>query len=735
MFRSINMMPNMPPQTVCQCSHCPVDQALIASRQACMLNDYPRIHMVPPPAPVPPQLYRVISEAPHLTSADRALFLRNSVFRLIYENIYLALTDSKLLGWYLALSPDDRKIIQDDGGFHQFLKKHPGLELSKHHVYVKNVIPEESRDNFPLYHNRYKGYNEHQSCLHTNYSRPPLQTADPKVQEISKLTWPMAHTSNDHNDKNLEEQLANMSRDMQLEKHIQEVNPQTTTVVLLSSPDLHCSGGSALLQNVGHETSLKENFYSILEADKSIVLCVPNQSPDTSQLLSGDLVSGNEVSIIESIIRKTEDRSTSPMTAVCTCDATVGTEQTMTMSTLSQTEPQQTADKHLNTEVYMLDLDYVTEEYITIKTERDKLLEKMTIQRTTLARVVNDLKTLETDYNKMREKILSGISLQDLKPLSLDKEKTEGSTVAMRITDTEKTSAGSPKQHDDTMDAEPAHISDNNNNSSQESEMLDSSKGNAEVKRAVTCVPMDGSTSQRPDGKLSVSTEAWFDAEEDLSSGRSEVQLKEDEDLAARTMDKPKVVNAGLCVSGLPTNVTENDVRILFQKYRVSEIHISSLKELSVAIVIVETQQSEAAMRELNGLKIKGHTLQVERINPSRSEDQGQSFTCTSKAESSNNLSKNQNQSPASSSLQKKVVCVSPTAQGTFVPQHYGTMGSFDILMSELTQRHPSVSRQRIVDALLELRAKYRGVLSGLPLRTIRDMTSDLLTSSPAPKI
>lgn len=74
------------------------------------------------------------------------------------------------------------------------------------------------------------------------------------------------------------------------------------------------------------------------------------------------------------------------------------------------------------------------------------------------------------------------------------------------------------------------------------------------------------------------------------------------------------------------------------------------------------------------------------------------------------------------------MVCISPTAKGTFVPQHYGTMGSFDTLMMELTQRHPDVGRQRIVDALMELKTQHQGVLSGLPLGTIREMTSELLT-------
>ena len=35
-----------------------------------------------------------------------------SVFNLVYTHRCLALTDPKLLGWYLSLSPEDRKIIQ-----------------------------------------------------------------------------------------------------------------------------------------------------------------------------------------------------------------------------------------------------------------------------------------------------------------------------------------------------------------------------------------------------------------------------------------------------------------------------------------------------------------------------------------------------------------------------------------------------------------------------------------------
>lgn len=73
-----------------------------------------------------------------------------------------------------------------------------------------------------------------------------------------------------------------------------------------------------------------------------------------------------------------------------------------------------------------------------------------------------------------------------------------------------------------------------------------------------------------------------------------------------------------------------------------------------------------------------------------------------------------------------------PTATGTYVPQqppaNATTMGSFDTLMGRLSERHPQVARQKIVAALLELRAQHHGSLSGLPLRTIVEMTSELLS-------
>lgn len=68
----------------------------------------------------------------------------------------------------------------------------------------------------------------------------------------------------------------------------------------------------------------------------------------------------------------------------------------------------------------------------------------------------------------------------------------------------------------------------------------------------------------------------------------------------------------------------------------------------------------------------------------------------------------------------------SPTARGTFVPQHYGTMEFMATLMTELKRRHPGVKRQKIVEALIELKGKEP--LIRLSLSTITDMMSQLLS-------
>ncbi|XP_010787832.1 RNA-binding protein 44 isoform X2 [Notothenia coriiceps] len=252
---------------------------------------------------------------------------------------------------------------------------------------------------------------------------------------------------------------------------------------------------------------------------------------------------------------------------------------------------------------------------------------------------------------------------------------------------------------------------------------------------------------QTPAACKDVSTlEAWFDAEEDLQPAAA---AETEPDPTVITTDQTsesgskEVESSVLYVSNLPSNASECDVMQWFEKYHPSEVSISALKnDLRVAIVRISGAQSaEAAVRELNGSSMHGHALHVGHINRARDETQNQDQasgtvrgpesapTQTSKSDSSSADRKLISQPPLSSSLRaRRVLCVSPTAKGTMLQENYCTMGGFNAVMMELTQRHPGVSRQRFVEALLELKAKHKGVLCGLPLRTIREMTSDLIT-------
>ncbi|XP_062861956.1 RNA-binding protein 44 isoform X2 [Trichomycterus rosablanca] len=70
----------------------------------------------------------------------RKFLLNKSVFDLVKVSQYLELTDPKLLGWYLSLPVEDRKLIQEEGGLLRFLQIHPALEVSRHIVHLKQQI-------------------------------------------------------------------------------------------------------------------------------------------------------------------------------------------------------------------------------------------------------------------------------------------------------------------------------------------------------------------------------------------------------------------------------------------------------------------------------------------------------------------------------------------------------------------------------------------------------------------
>ncbi|XP_024919421.1 RNA-binding protein 44 [Cynoglossus semilaevis] len=171
----------------------------------------------------------------------------------------------------------------------------------------------------------------------------------------------------------------------------------------------------------------------------------------------------------------------------------------------------------------------------------------------------------------------------------------------------------------------------------------------------------------------------------------------------------------------LPDDVTERDVMLWFKKYCPSDVIMTKMgNDLRVAVVSLPKIHAEAALKELKGFNAKGHPLKPESTEPkSTTAEPG-----TTGEESASALS------GSASDTHGMVISKSPRAGATFVPQHFGTMGSFDTLMSQLRKLHPSIKRETIVEALIELRAQHRGHLIGLPLRKIRELASELLTRS-----
>nr|XP_046259410.1 RNA-binding protein 44 isoform X2 [Scatophagus argus] len=558
-----------------------------------------------------------------------------------------------------------------------------------------------------------------------------------------------------------------------------------------------------------------DHFCGIMEDDKSILSCLP--SKDVNAHITGvhaGPITCDSVTVTsdQSVIEvNAAEKSTSPVPRVSTCDGKVGTEPSLYMPASTQTEDQGTRDKHVNTEVHMADLDYLAEEFLKLRmakeeqTEEKKKIKSLgckmrkecdCIQRAQQAElcllalqysmctqhcwklystsdagqhiplleslpanIVSVLQQLESDYSHMREKILAGVPLEQLKPLSVDLETiTTGALyIPAQIIDDVLGKVPSWSCHElhNTLGEEHGSPDNQSRNGCQHIQRKEQIKGNNKAWRAVTFVPQDRDTvlnankhdQKQPSAcKELNASEAWYDAEEVLEPTEPALAAETGQHPADMTKESSRqdTKSSLLYVSNLPCSVTPSDVMLWFENYHASEVSISALKnDVRVAIVMTGGPQfAEAAARELNGCSVQGHTLHVQHIKGDVGGSHSQTLAYitgpefsqdtikpqTSKSESSSTERKLITEPPLHSIVKiRKVVCMSPTAKGTYVPQHYGTMGSFDTLMAELTQRHPDVGRQRIVDALIELKAKHQGVLCSLPLRTIREMTSELL--------
>ncbi|XP_066497332.1 RNA-binding protein 44 isoform X2 [Hoplias malabaricus] len=442
-------------------------------------------------------------------------------------------------------------------------------------------------------------------------------------------------------------------------------------------------------------------------------------------------------------------------------DIAVGTDSfTINCEQNIQTLQISTTETSIVTEVRMSDLDVLSEEFEYLKRTEEELKcikDKMARSEALPDILLQTLKTLKDDYLKMKSKILSGIHLDDLRPLSVD---TSGISTETQYTpalvyesclkgvlleetfsnlDEALLDQASPVMKMETIDGFLSQPK------SQYKADLAESKGVCS-KRSRAVFAFNKQTVVSGALKDINCSEAWFDAEEELGSdspgGKEEKQtergVSEMEHKGDRNGNPDQ--SSLLYVTDLPSNVTECDLLLWFERYHASQVSITTFgKGNRAAIVIVKSpSDAEAAVRDVNGQSIQDHVLHVEHIHRPPTGDQhpfkassAELFQAACKAgpagERVSSTIKSSRE-PLQSSLDRLInIYDKPTASGTCVPQHYATMGSFDTLMAQLSARHPEVNRMRIVKALLELRDKHQGFLSGLPLRAIADMTSDIL--------
>ncbi|KAL2081215.1 hypothetical protein ACEWY4_023068 [Coilia grayii] len=578
-----------------------------------------------------------------------------------------------------------------------------------------------------------------------------------------------------------------------------------------SSPqeNLHVSPSHGPLVDVrmgvrsGLSTPRKESgaeSFPVISSDKSGVQMPPAAAPQPTSVSQTVDASGD----FRAYFTSAQECQATPRTTVASTEM----DSPAHLDQDTQTMQAPTTDKSLITEIFMADLDFLSKEFLRLKSVEEELellkahqlkpktkcgcecsqrlkqaeLKLLALQYTmcrdhcwrrylTSAQgeqemhcpnrvpdsLAETLQALEEMYSQMRKHVLSGAALDELTPLSVDTHRLN--TEALYT----------PAQHA----LSKAAVSHTKPEGAQSSKAVSLKTQRPHFARTGVCEEGGNITS-----------EAWFDAEEDLGlagqgmKGERLRKVMESQKSGAGkwvcgglilTRWMSVCLNSGLlfcavgdgecrkissschlCITHLHEDVTEDDLLVLFEKYQPKEVCITMLNKIRTANMTVSSPDTaEAAVRDLSGTSIHGKPLQVRHVSrPPAAVSEGDHTFKKPKAPSGptaappghvpkpgsvrNATPYNMLPRPLRCNIEKLVNISSvPTATGTYVPPRPPTTstGSFDTLMARLQERHPQVGRQRIVEALLELRAQHSDSLSGLPIRTIVEKASTLLTT------
>ncbi|KYO33560.1 RNA-binding protein 44 [Alligator mississippiensis] len=202
----------------------------------------------------------------------------------------------------------------------------------------------------------------------------------------------------------------------------------------------------------------------------------------------------------------------------------------------------------------------------------------------------------------------------------------------------------------------------------------------------------------------------WFDAKENLTATDLLVTLqgnaKEQGKLESVCTTEVKTVESRridpdeqyfICVSGLSPSVLEVDLRSHFSKYEVSEVSVCGDPDQYRYAFL----SFKKAIPPLISTKVLGS------LKP---------HTCQSVAVTQKTI--------RGDLLKVKSVQFFPDPSATYMPPNTLNLSSFTKLMKKLQELHPEASRNDIVDALLEVRTNNNGFLSGLSINAIVEMAS-----------
>ncbi|KAM7105984.1 RNA-binding protein 44 [Molossus nigricans] len=266
-------------------------------------------------------------------------------------------------------------------------------------------------------------------------------------------------------------------------------------------------------------------------------------------------------------------------------------------------------------------------------------------------------------------------------------------------------------------------------------------------------------------------SEDWFDAKENLTgvdcSGIQESQIEQD---GRNPKFTPEIQNVEpsqrvkgylVHVGGLCPSVSEADIRSHFQKYQVSELSVYDSSNYRYAsLAFKNNNDAKSAAKEMNGIEINGKSVNV-RLIKSPGECTSPLSSKNGKRISLNNWEKNTNKEVNSASSVSRLPRTRPRHLGSeqdresfhfdqegvkmknckqidstellhntpirFIPPNTLNLRSFTKIVKRLAELHPDVSRDRIIDALQEVRMSHKGYLNGLSLNTIVEMTSSVL--------